>query len=50
MRQPRQFVPRQLYFDYKPSSIISGAQSSNAKIEEIVKEKIAKWKEEGVLP
>jgi len=49
VRQPRQFSPRQLYFDYSPSSI-GGALNSSAKIDDIVKEKIDKWKSEGLLP
>lgn len=50
IRQPQRFSPRQLYFDYTPSSIIGGAQDPDGKIDEIVKDKIEKWKSEGLLP
>lgn len=50
IRQPRQFSPRQLYFDYKPSAFATGGHDVNAKIDDIVKDKINKWKAEGVLP
>lgn len=50
IRQPRRFSPRQLYFDYTPSSIMGGAQDPDGKIDEIVKDKIEKWKSEGLLP
>nr|CCC90939.1 conserved hypothetical protein [Trypanosoma congolense IL3000] len=50
IRAPRQFSPRQLYFDYTPSTLGSGTHNPNAKIDDIVKEKIEKWKSEGLLP
>lgn len=50
IRRPQQFSPRQLYFDYTPSSIVGGAQDPDGKIDDIVKEKIEKWKSEGLLP
>jgi hypothetical protein len=50
IRQPRQFSPRQLYFDYQPSHLGASAHGSNAKVEGIVKDKIEKWKAEGLLP
>lgn len=50
IRLPRTFSPRQLYFDYTPSSIVGGAQDPNAKIDDIVRDKIEKWKGEGLLP
>ncbi|KAK7200664.1 hypothetical protein NESM_000122900 [Novymonas esmeraldas] len=50
IRQPRQFSPRQLYFDYTPSHLSTSGHSSNAKVEGIVKDKIEKWKAEGLLP
>lgn len=50
IRAPRQFSPRQLYFDYTPSTLGASAHNPNAKIDDIVKEKIEKWKSEGVLP
>ncbi|KAG8344049.1 hypothetical protein TRVL_05127 [Trypanosoma vivax] len=50
IRAPRQFSPRQLYFDYKPSTLGATSHNPNAKIDDIVKEKIDKWKMEGLLP
>lgn len=50
IRLPRQFSPRQLYFDYAPSTVGASSHSVNAKIDDIVKEKIDKWKAEGILP
>lgn len=50
IRLPRQFSPRQLYFDYTPSHLSSDGHSANAKVDDIVKEKIEKWKAEGLLP
>lgn len=50
VRSPRQFSPRQLYFDYSPSTLGTATHSANAKIDEIVKDKIDKWKAEGLLP
>ncbi|CCW67976.1 unnamed protein product [Phytomonas sp. Hart1] len=50
IRLPRQFSPRQLYFDYTPSAFSTNMHSPNAKIDDIVKDKIEKWKLEGLLP
>lgn len=50
IRAPRQFSPRQLYFDYTPSTLGASAHNPNAKIDDIVKDKIEKWKSEGLLP
>lgn len=50
IRLPRQFSPRQLFFDYSPSSMGAAMHSANAKIDDIVKDKIEKWKAEGLLP
>ncbi|ESS63646.1 hypothetical protein TcG_06383 [Trypanosoma cruzi] len=50
IRAPRQFSPRQLYFDYKPSTLGASVHNPNAKIDDIVKDKIEKWKTEGLLP
>ncbi|AAZ11770.1 uncharacterized protein TEOVI_000427100 [Trypanosoma equiperdum] len=50
IRSPRQFSPRQLYFDYTPSTLGSSSHNPNAKIDDIVKDKIEKWKAEGLLP
>lgn len=50
VRLPRTFNPRQLYFDYTPTTIVGGAQDPNGKIDDIVKDKIEKWKSEGLLP
>lgn len=51
VRQPMEFMPRRLYFDYKPSMAAakSGTEArKNAK--DIVKDRIKTWKEEGLLP
>lgn len=50
IRQPRQFSPRQLYFDYVPSTLAKTSHNANAKIDTVVKDKIEKWKQEGLLP
>lgn len=50
IRLPRQFSPRQLYFDYQPSTLGTSAHNPNSKVEDIVKDKIEKWKAEGLLP
>lgn len=50
IRSPRGFSPRQLYFDYKPTTVGVGAQHPDAKISDIVRDKIEKWKAEGLLP
>eukprot|EP00796_Vickermania_ingenoplastis_P011710 gene11710-8057_t len=50
VRLPRRFSPRQLYFDYHPSTTLGGIQDPDAKIDDIVKDKIEKWKSEGLLP
>lgn len=50
VRLPRQFSPRQLYFDYTPSTLGGSTLNSNLKIDDIVKDKIDKWKAEGLLP
>jgi hypothetical protein len=48
IRSPLTFHPRQLYFDYKPSILTTDSKTQKA--EDIVKERIAKWKDEGLLP
>ncbi|EPY19757.1 hypothetical protein STCU_09307 [Strigomonas culicis] len=50
IRQPQQFSPRQLYFDYTPSTLGGTSHTANAKVDDIVKDKIEKWKAEGLLP
>lgn len=50
IRQPRQFSPRQLYFDYQPSALTKSTHHPNTKIETVVKDKIEQWKKEGLLP
>ncbi|CUI15127.1 Hypothetical protein, putative [Bodo saltans] len=50
IRQPQSFSPRQQYFDYTPSANLNVAHNSNAKIETILKDKIERWKAEGVVP
>jgi hypothetical protein len=50
IRQPQSFSPRQQYFDYTPSAALNVAHNANAKIDTVVKDKIERWKAEGLLP
>jgi hypothetical protein len=56
LRAPMPFMPRQLYFDYKPTFATGGAgttggkEASKTAVADIVKAKIQLWKDEGLLP
>ncbi len=54
LRRPLEFFPRRLYFDYKPSMTGGDTRNNNREarrqIKDIIAEKIAAWKEEGLLP
>lgn len=50
IRQPQRFSPRQLYFNYKPNYAAGNDDSSGKSGGDVLKERIAKWKEEGLLP
>lgn len=50
IRQPRKFSPRQLFFDYQPAALARTGHNPNAKIEAVVKDKVAQWKQQGLLP
>ena len=50
IRHPRGFSPRQLYFDYKPVFQTRDSETSKKNVTDVVKDKIQKWKEEGLLP
>ena len=51
IRQPMRFSPRQLYFNHKESAHQTGdLHHLKASGDDIIKEKIEKWKEEGLLP
>ena len=50
IRTPRGFNPRQLYFDYKPVFHTRDSETSKKNVTDVVKDKIQKWKEEGLLP
>jgi hypothetical protein len=51
VRQPMQFTPRQTYFDYIPTSGVTADKRNARKSgDDIVKDKIEKWKSEGLLP
>ena len=51
IRQPMSFLPRRLYFDYKPS-LSSSKSGSEARrnASDIVADRIKAWKEQGLLP
>lgn len=50
IRHPLQFNPRQLYFDYVPSTEVSDPTKFTKKTgDEIVADRLAKWKEEGLV-
>eukprot|EP00759_Apiculatamorpha_spiralis_P043949 PhF_6_TR41083/c0_g1_i1/m.62239 len=49
IRQPMHFLPRRLYFDYTPSHASKlGGKPGNT--DELVKQRVQQWKEEGLLP
>jgi len=50
IRQPRKFSPRQLFFDYQPAAMARTGHNPNAKIDAVVKDKVAQWKQQGLLP
>lgn len=50
IRQPQRFSPRQTYFNYKPNYAANISQNSGSSGTDVLKEKIDKWKEEGLLP
>jgi len=51
IRQPQRFVPRRLFFDYKPSTFIDDEKKFHKKsVDSILEARLAKWKEEGLVP
>ena len=52
VRQPMDFLPRRLFFDYKPSlsSSKGGASEARRNASDIVADRIKTWKEQGLLP
>ena len=49
-RKPMHFLPRRLYFDYKPSTSKSDAVSQKKGLKDIMKQRVELWKKEGTLP
>merc|ERR1711916_418026 len=51
IRQPMPFLPRRLFFDYKPANAVEDqAKFSSKSAEKILEERLKTWKEQGLVP
>jgi hypothetical protein len=49
IRNPLRFLPRRLYFDYKPGAAID-TKVQKKSVDTLVAERLQKWKEQGLVP
>jgi hypothetical protein len=50
VRHPLEFNPRQLFFDFQPPKVVDSRDRAKMSIEEVIKSRVEKWKDEGYLP
>ena len=50
IRKPMHFLPRRLYFDYKPTTSKSESITQKKGIKDVMKQRIEMWKKDGTLP